>query len=132
MSKSSFRRPSSRSWRQSQKRRNALARLAATSRLVGQTASDQAIYSIDFDIAVSVGSESGAEGGAKLQVASVFSIGGKAKESDKTESVSRVKFAVPITLPVDAASDQERAERKARLKAEEERRRKRAHGVAAR
>lgn len=89
--------------------------------LLGNTATDQAIYAIEFDVAVTVGSESGMEGGAKLHVASIISLGGKAKSGDKLESVSRVKFTVPITLPVDVASDQERTERAARLKAEQER-----------
>ena len=91
--------------------------LGKESNHLGTTALDQAIYSIDFDIAVTVGSESGAEGGGKLHVASVISIGGKAKSADKFESVSRVRFAVPLTLPVDVASDQERKDRNARVSA---------------
>lgn len=89
--------------------------------LLGNTATDQAIYPIEFDVAVTVGSESGVEGGGKLHVASIISLGGKAKSGESLESVSRVKFTVPITLPVDTASDQERTDRAAKLKAEQER-----------
>jgi len=85
---------------------------------IGITANSLAIYPIAFDIAVTVGGESGMEAGAKLQVASIVSIGGKGKSADKHETISRVKFSVSVTLPVDADSNVERDKRRA---AQEER-----------
>lgn len=78
---------------------------------IGLTATGQAIFMIDFDIAVTIGAESGADGGAKLQVASIISVGAKGRVTDKSESTSRVRFAVPVTLPVDTDSNEEREAR---------------------
>jgi hypothetical protein len=80
----------------------------------GVTATGHPIYPIEFDIALSVSGEAGVEAGARLHVASIVSIGGKGSSKDKTESVSRVKFAVNVTMPVDAESTAEREERLAR------------------
>jgi hypothetical protein len=63
-------------------------------------------YAVDFDVAVVASSTMGGEGGAKLQVASLLSIGGKASGSEKDETTSRIKFSVPLMLPVDKASHQ--------------------------
>lgn len=79
--------------------------------ILGYTAAAQAIYLVEFDIAVTVGNELGAEGGGRLQVASLVNIGGKAKSTDKSESTSRVRFSVPIALPIEAQTTEERAER---------------------
>jgi hypothetical protein len=79
---------------------------------IGFTATGQVIYAIDFDVAVTVASESGTEAGGRLQVASIVSIGAKGKGSDKSETMSRVKFAVPVMLPIDSHSKEERDARK--------------------
>jgi hypothetical protein len=85
-----------------------------TPRHIGLTANGQAIFAIEFDLAVTVGAETKGEGGGRLQVASLVTIGGQAGQIDKSESTSRVRFAVPVTLPVDADSTSEREERVAR------------------
>lgn len=64
----------------------------------------QAVYGIEFDVAVVAGSNTSAEGGASLKIATVFSAGGKAGGASKEETTSRIKFIVPLTLPVDAVS----------------------------
>lgn len=84
---------------------------------IGVTATGQAIYPIDFDIAVVVSGEGQTEAGAKLQVASIISIGAKGKSTDKEETTSRVKFSVSVTMPVDVDSTKEREERAARANA---------------
>ena len=83
----------------------------------GFTPSNQAIYPIEFDIAVTVSGEGAVEAGAKLQVASIISIGGKGKSTDKQETASRVKFSVGIALPIDTDSNKERDERVAKQNA---------------
>jgi hypothetical protein len=62
------------------------------------------VYAVSFDVAVVVGSAAGIEGGGKLQVASIFSVGGKASTNDKEETTSRLKFMVPLLLPTDVQS----------------------------
>jgi hypothetical protein len=84
---------------------------------IGVTATGQAIYPIEFDIAVVVSGEGQVEAGGKLQVASIISIGGKGKSTDKQETTSRVKFSVSVTMPVDVDSTKEREERSARASA---------------
>lgn len=62
------------------------------------------VYSVSFDVAVTIGSSDASEGGGKLQVAGLLSLGGKVNASGKEETVSRLKFLVPLQLPVDPAS----------------------------
>jgi len=50
---------------------------------------------VDFDIAVSESSSK--EGGAKLSIAGVGGIGGDLKNG--AETISRIKFRVPIKIP---------------------------------
>ncbi len=77
---------------------------------IGWTCSGQRVFAVTFDVAVTAGSATGGEGGGKLEVASVFSFGAKASTSDNQESVSRVKFVVPIALPLDKQSVLEAAQ----------------------
>ena len=62
------------------------------------------VFLVDFDVAVTVSETTDQGGKAGLRIASVFSgeFGGKSGES--TATVSRVRFKVPIALPVNAAS----------------------------
>ncbi|MCF7700118.1 trypco2 family protein [Loktanella sp. M215] len=63
---------------------------------------DRAIQKIDFDVAVTVASETGGDVGAKVRIVSVEA-GGAGKHSRSNEEVSRVKFSIPLTLrPTDA------------------------------
>lgn len=89
---------------------------------LGFTSSGHAIYPIEFDIAVSVVTESGMEGGGKLQVASIVGLGGQARTGEKQETISRVKFAVPLTLPVDPDSEAARDERNKQVREANQRR----------
>ena len=60
----------------------------------------EAIYAIEFDIAVVIQQESGKQ--AKLGVlAGVIGAGGEISNQKNEGSESRVKFAIPITYPKD-------------------------------
>ena len=76
----------------------------------GRFDSHHHVFLVDFDIAVTVLDESKAEGGAKLKIAGVLSVGGTGGAASSSETTSRLKFKVPIALPVDAESSS-RAER---------------------
>ncbi|MBB5459011.1 hypothetical protein HDG33_002658 [Paraburkholderia sp. Cpub6] len=61
----------------------------------------QNVFLVDFDVAVTVteGTASDVEG--RLKVASVFGVGGGRKTSGSEEHTSRLRFKVPLALPVD-------------------------------
>jgi hypothetical protein len=94
-----------------------------TNNLLGRLKSDAStpVYAVEFDVAVVASSTMGAEGGAKLQVATILSIGGKGSGSEKDETTSRIKFSVPLSLPVDLVSREagERREREIAQRAED-------------
>lgn len=79
---------------------------SSSTNLLGRLKSDGTtpVYAVDFDVAVIASSTTSGEGGAKLQVATILSIGGKIGGSDKDETTSRIKFSVPLSLPIDQAS----------------------------
>jgi hypothetical protein len=52
------------------------------------------IQEIDFDIAVTVSSQGGLQGGIGIPV-----LGYVAKKEDENSTVSRIKFKLPVTLP---------------------------------
>jgi hypothetical protein len=64
------------------------------------------VYGVSFDVAVVVSSQESAEGGGKLRVAGIFSLGGTVAGADKEETTSRIKFVVPLRLPTDQQSFQ--------------------------
>jgi len=82
--------------------------------LLGRLKSDAStpVYAVDFDVAVVASSTIGGEAGAKLQIATVLSIGAKGSGSEKDETTSRIKFSVPLSLPVDKASHEAGEERR--------------------
>jgi hypothetical protein len=53
---------------------------------------------VEFDVAMTVTESKNRDVGGKLNVAAI-SLGGSGKNSRETESVSRVKFRVPIISP---------------------------------
>ncbi|MET4701926.1 hypothetical protein ABIE65_004975 [Constrictibacter sp. MBR-5] len=53
---------------------------------------------VDFDVAVTVRDKIGGSGKASLRVVSL-SFGGSAVKEVATEAISRVRFAVPVSLP---------------------------------
>jgi len=79
------------------------------------------VFLVDFDVAITVAKGKGTNAGAKLEVTSIFSLGAGGKSSEETQSTSRVKFKVPMALPVDFETkrnmDQEIQQEKAEAKA---------------
>jgi hypothetical protein len=74
----------------------------------GETALGHHTFLVDFDVAVIVAEKKGAEGGAKLSVASFISIGGGGSSDVESKSTSRVKFKVPLAFPFDEQSMKEK------------------------
>ena len=91
----------------------------------------QNIFLVDFDVAVTVIEESGAEAGAKLKVASMLSLGAGAETSNSSSATNKISFKVPLALPVDSVTEEQLKEQDERIKEkrrkQEEDRRRRAH-----
>ena len=79
------------------------------------------VYAVSFDVAVVASSTDSLDAGAKLTVASVFSVGGKATTSERDEVTSRIKFMIPLLLPTDLKSNEATAEYKKQQKIESDR-----------
>ncbi|WOF73796.1 hypothetical protein QMT40_001432 [Parvibaculaceae bacterium PLY_AMNH_Bact1] len=60
---------------------------------------DQITATIEFDMAITVGSETKGGGEASLKVAEIFKVGGDAGVLSQNTSVNRVKFPLPMVLP---------------------------------
>lgn len=57
------------------------------------------VQNVEFDVAIVVSESSNTEGGAKVTVFG-SSIGGKVEDGNKAETSSRLKFTVPVQLPL--------------------------------
>lgn len=68
----------------------------------------QVVFLVDFDVAVTVNETTGTNAEAKLKVGGLLSLGAGGKSGDSHESVSRIKFKVPLALPVDPVAKQNR------------------------
>ena len=64
----------------------------------------QNIYTVDFDIAISVAEDTGTKADGKLTVASIFSAGGSTSSTEANSTLSKVSFKIPLALPVDSVS----------------------------
>jgi hypothetical protein len=71
---------------------------------IGSHGHGEHVYAVAFDVAVTVAESTGTNAGAKLQIASLLSLGAGGESRDASSSTSRVKFNVPLALPVDSAS----------------------------
>lgn len=56
-------------------------------------------FIIDFDIAVTISSLKTGQGGAEINVAGVANIGGKGKKEAVNNTISKIRFRVPLFLP---------------------------------
>lgn len=70
----------------------------------GTVTSGHHTYLVDFDVAITVQSSSGHDGGAKVQVATFLSLGASGSADQSHGRSSRVTFKVPVAFPVDTAS----------------------------
>lgn len=56
--------------------------------------------SVEFDVAVTSTETDSNNGGAKLKVASMLSLGGEVSNQSVSQTVSRIKFTIPLVLKV--------------------------------
>jgi len=92
----------------------------------GGLSNGQNIFLVDFDVSVTVVEEAGGEASAKLQVASLFKVGGGVEQNTSNSSTNRISFKVPLGLPVDAVSEEQLKEQD---KALQEKRRKQSEAI---
>lgn len=59
------------------------------------------VIEVDFDVAISVTELEGANGGGGLKVASLLSFGGGVENKSENQTVSRVKYTLPLVLKND-------------------------------
>lgn len=59
------------------------------------------IVKVEFDIAVTVSSQDTNQVGAKLSVASWFGVGATSEGSTANQTISRIKYTLPLALPDD-------------------------------
>ena len=88
---------------------NQIAELETTGAVnpVPQSQEHGAPQPVEFDVAVTVASSGQLEGGARLQVMG-FALGGKASTDNSTQAVSRVRFGVPVAMPITAKDKHKR------------------------
>lgn len=82
-------------------RENALPHVPVAEQGEGEHTPDCGLVTyISFDLAVTTKKSAGKSGGAKIELAGLFSLGGKGDSASSQSVVSRVKFRVPIAYPV--------------------------------
>jgi hypothetical protein len=77
---------------------------AANGEIFGRTQGHSPVIRVGFDVALTVTEGSDMKAGGGVKVAGIFSLGASASGTDRLEHVSRVKFVVPLALPLDSAS----------------------------
>lgn len=66
--------------------------------------SGQQVFFVEFDVAVTVNEQTGTHAEAKLQVASFLSLGAGGNSGDAQQTTQRMKFKVPLALPLDSVA----------------------------
>ena len=56
------------------------------------------IVNVDFDVAITATESESANGGASLKVASLLNIGGGGETKTENQTVSRIKYTLPLVL----------------------------------
>ncbi|MBN8716747.1 MAG: hypothetical protein J0H95_07200 [Xanthomonadales bacterium] len=59
------------------------------------------VFLVDFDVAVSVSETAGTNASAKLNVATLLSLGAGGQSGNSTAATNRLSFKVPLALPLD-------------------------------
>jgi len=72
----------------------------------GTVSDGQNVLLVDFDVALTVTDATELGAGGKLSVASLFKAEAGGKNKSINESTSRIKFKVPLALPVDEITKQ--------------------------
>ena len=82
---------------------------------VSSLSDGQNIYTVDFDIAISVAENTGTKADGKLTVASILNLGAGVSSSESNSTLSKIAFKVPLALPVDPVSMQKLKQEDAEL-----------------
>ncbi|ENQ8749290.1 TPA: hypothetical protein ACVU5U_004614 [Vibrio parahaemolyticus] len=69
-----------------------------TNLAIGWDSTNNLVHSIEFDVAVTTSEGTNTKGGIGV-VAGVFSLGAQGASSDNYQSISRLKFRVPVSFP---------------------------------
>lgn len=56
------------------------------------------VIDVDFDVAITATETEGSNGGGGLKVAGFFSVGGNAENKVENQTISRVKYSLPLVL----------------------------------
>lgn len=56
------------------------------------------IIDVDFDVAITATECEGTNGGASLKVASFLNMGGGAESKTENQTISRIKYTIPLVL----------------------------------
>ncbi len=72
--------------------------------------SGQQVFLVEFDVAVTINEQTGTHAEAKVQIASFLSLGAGGNSGDALQLTQRIKFKVPLALPLDAAAKRQTAE----------------------
>ncbi|MBK9387290.1 MAG: hypothetical protein IPN34_20940 [Planctomycetes bacterium] len=74
------------------------------------------VHEVEFDVAVSASEKTTTGGAARLQILEVLSIGGNKGRAQQAETVSRVRFTVPVALPGHRFTERSEAEGRGKRK----------------
>ena len=56
------------------------------------------VIEVDFDVAITATESEGGNGGASLKVASLLSLGGGVESKTENQTISRIKYTLPLVL----------------------------------
>jgi hypothetical protein len=66
----------------------------------------QQVFLTSFDVAVTATQSTGTNADARLQIASLLKLGAGGNSAESQQTISRLKFEVPIAYPLDVKSKQ--------------------------
>lgn len=72
----------------------------------GSVSDGQNVLLVDFDVAITVSDSQEGGVGGKLSVTSIFKLEAGSKGTTASESTSRIRFKIPLALPVDPVTKQ--------------------------
>ena len=59
------------------------------------------VSNVDFDVAINIQDSQSKTRGANIEVFSVLNIGGKGEKGTINTSINRIKFTLPLALPIE-------------------------------
>ena len=64
---------------------------------------DSPVFPVEFDVALTVTEDSRTKAGGGITVATIFKAGAGTESANASQTYSRVKFMVPVALPISSA-----------------------------